>query len=688
MQWVLRVVVVQGILLALLALILPGFYFEDSAAIIPAALSITAAQSVLWPIVYAVAARLSPWVFPFLSFALTGAIITFAAWVNDQIGFGGVEVADLWTGALVAMGLTVGNTLLAAFVSTVDEPAYDRFVTEPLRMRYRDTPKTSAPGFVFLEIDGLSEPVLRKAIAEGYMPTLARWLASGSHKLLGWDPDLSAQTSASQAGILLGSNEGIPAFRWWDKPRQELLVSSKMGTAHALEEQLSTGNGLLANGGAGRWNAFSGNAAENIGVYSVFGDHERGSMNTLLGYLLSPYMLARILTLSVVDVVREWWQAWQQRRRNVLPRVPRGLKYSFIRAGTTTAMQEASRAILTADILRGAPAVYNTFFGYDEVAHHSGIDREDSLKILATLDAIFAHLERVVREAPRPYHLIVLSDHGQSQGATFTQRYGMSLADLTHELVADGGARRMVAMLENAEEMGHVNLALSEAIRGETRSAAMLRRLLKSRMSGRVVEMEKRRAPAPQGDGDGLADVIVLASGNLGIISFPRWPQRMSLEELNAHFPRLIPGLIAHPGISLALVQSEEHGPLAIGKDGIYHLQSGKVDGENPLTPYGPHAARHLLRTAGFANVPDVLVISAMDPVSGEVPAFEELVGNHGGLGGPQREPFVLYPAEFDPGEEPIVGAAHLHDVLKGWIEREQGDGTRGVETKGASRES
>ena len=263
-------------------------------------------------------------------------MITFAGWLDDQLGIGGVEVADLWTGILVAMGLTAGHTLLAALFAIDDEQAYDRFVTAPLRRLYRDVPRSSEPGFMFLEIDGLAEPVLRDAIARGYMPTLQRWLSSGSHKLIRWDPDLSAQTSASQAGILLGSNEGIPAFRWWDKPRQELLVSSKMETAHTLEEALSTGNGLLAPGGAGRWNAFSGDAAENIGVYSVFGDAAKGSRNTLLGYLLTPYMLSRILTLYLVDVVREWWQAWQQRRKNVLPRVHRGLKYSFIRAGTTT----------------------------------------------------------------------------------------------------------------------------------------------------------------------------------------------------------------------------------------------------------------------------------------------------------------------------------------------------------------
>ncbi len=674
------VVVVQGALLALLAQIIPGFHFDEPVAVIPAALVITLAQSALWPVIYVIAVRFGPWLFPVVSFILTGAIISFAGWLDDQLGIGGVEVADLWTGILVAMGLTAGHTLLAALFAIDDEQAYDRFVTSPLRRLYRDVPPSSQPGFMFLEIDGLAEPVLRDAMARGYMPTLQRWLSSGSHKLVRWDPDLSSQTSASQAGILLGSNEGIPAFRWWDKPRQELLVSSKRDTAHTLEEALSTGNGLLARGGAGRWNAFSGNAAENIGVYSVFGDAAKGSRNTLLGYLLTPYMLARILTLYLVDVVREWWQAWQQRRKNVLPRVHRGLKYSFIRAGTTTAMQEASRHILTADLLRGVPAVYNTFFGYDEVAHHSGIDREDSLKVLATLDKIFAHLERVAREAPRPYHLFVLSDHGQSQGATFLQKYGLSLADLTHQLVATDGARNvnMTAVLQTDEAIGHVNVALSEATRGETRTASVLRRILKPRMSDGQVDVGRSDPDLPMSDDPDATDVVVLASGNLGIISFPQWKERVTLEQLDEAFPRLIPGLVAHPGISLALVHSAERGPLAIGKDGAYFLRDGTVEGEDPLASFGPHAARHLRREAEFANVPDILVISSIDPTTGEVPAFEELVGNHGGLGGSQREPFLLYPAVFDPGEEEIVGAGHLHDILKGWIEQEQG--TRGAE--------
>jgi putative membrane protein len=165
-----------------------------------------------------------------------------------------------------------------------------------------------------------------------------------------------------------------------------------------------------------------------------------------------------------------------------------------------------------------------------------------------------------------------------------------------------------------------------------------------------------------------VTDVVVLASGNLGVISFPEWPNLMTLEELDAAFPALVPGLVDHPGVSLALVTSAQHGPLAIGKGGVYYLETGKVEGKDPVARFGPHAARHLLREAKFANVPDIVVIGEVNEQTDEVPAFEDKLGNHGGLGGWQREPFVLFPSEFTPEVEEIVGAGHLHDVLKQWM--------------------
>jgi hypothetical protein len=67
--------------------------------------------------------------------------------------------------------------------------------------------------------------------------------------------------------------------------------------------------------------------------------------------------------------------------------------------------------------------------------------RPDAFKVLGKLDQLFAQLERASRRAPRPYHLVVLSDHGQSQGATFAQRYGQSLGQLVEQLVAQSALR-------------------------------------------------------------------------------------------------------------------------------------------------------------------------------------------------------------------------------------------------------
>ena len=74
--------------------------------------------------------------------------------------------------------------------------------------------------------------------------------------------------------------------------------------------------------------------------------------------------------------------------------------------------------------------MYATFASYDEVAHHSGLERPDTLEALRKLDQQFGRIDRARRYAPRPYEIVVLSDHGQTQGATFKQRHGYGLDDL------------------------------------------------------------------------------------------------------------------------------------------------------------------------------------------------------------------------------------------------------------------
>jgi putative membrane protein len=161
---------------------------------------------------------------------------------------------------------------------------------------------------------------------------------------------------------------------------------------------------------------------------------------------------------------------------------------------------------------------------------------------------------------------------------------------------------------------------------------------------------------------------IVLASGNLGLIYFTAWKEHMSLEQINEAFPNLIPGLLKYPEVGFVMVRSLQHGPLVIGQKGIYYLKDDRFEGENPLADFGQNAATHLRREDEFSNAPDMLVNSFYDPKTDEVAAFEELVGSHGGLGGNQSKAVLVYPAGLEIGAEPIVGAGHLHQIIKSWV--------------------
>ena len=136
-----------------------------------------------------------------------------------------------------------------------------------------------------------------------------------------------------------------------------------------------------------------------------------------------------------------------------------------------------------------------------------------------------------------------------------------------------------------------------------------------------------------------------------------------------------------HPHVGWLLVHSERDGPLALGARGTHYLADGRVEGEDPLAHFSPNAAAHLLRTDGFEHVADIMVGSFYDPALDEGCAFEELISFHGGIGGAQTRPFLLYPATLPLPDEPIVGAAAVHGILSEW-RRELNGGTGSVETR------
>jgi hypothetical protein len=585
---------------------------------------------------------------------------------------------------LTPIAMAAFITILSALLTIDDDANYYRNVLRQGMRKKRDKNIKKEPGVVFLEIDGLAENILEEAIEKGHMPTLKRWISNSTHTITGWETDLSSQTGASQAGILHGNNNDLPAFRWVEKYNDnKIMVSTGLGDAPVLEKRISDGNGLLAANGASRSNLFSGDAEDVIFTYSRLKDFKRFYSRTWYYVYSNPSNFARIVSLFLWDVVMDFGSQLRHWIKRINPGIRRGLIYPFVRAGANVFLREVTTAVLIGDILEGKVDVaYVTYLGYDEVAHHSGTRDWDSFYALEKLDIQFHRLEQAKKYAPRPYQLVVQSDHGQTNGSTFLQRYGHTLDDLVRDLMPP----ETIIYSELSSNEDHFGQAIQNPIndskmyfkhRTDTvvdESRYIFESTVKTVdeapiIKGKVVDYLKRHeigeVPEKLKASAENAQAIVLASGNLGLIYLTLQKERMSFERIKALYPDLIPGLVRQKGIGFIMVKSDEYGPMALSHEGVNYLDDGIIEGKDPLLSFGPRAVKHLLRTNTFKNTPDILVNSFYDPETNEVAAFEELVGSHGGMGGEQTQPFILHPVEWDMGDEEIVGAEMLHQILK-----------------------
>ena len=488
LRWLILWVLVALIFWVVVAL-LPGFGVPSFEAVLLTTGLVALLNALLWPALIRVLLPLTVLTFGLGSLVLNAAIVAVSVKLVDGSAPGFLEAIA------AAFFLSVSLTLLAPALSIDDDARQLRVVRRRAR-RVRDADRTEVPGVILFEIDGLAEPVLRRALREGHAPTMARWLDRGTHRIVPWECDLSSQTGASQAGLLLGSNEDMPAFRWYEKESGRTMVSNHSKDAVEIEARHSDGGGLLAAGGASRGNMFSGDAPHCSATMSVLRDRKRSSAREYFAYFADPYGFTRTIALYVWDIVLELRAARRQRKRGE-EHIDRGGIYPLLRGAITVVMRDLNVATLLGDIVEGVPVAYSTFVGYDEVAHHSGIEQPDAFAVLKQHDARLERLERAVEQAPRPYHLVVLSDHGQSQGRPFRQRYGVELGELVQGALSGGN---VYAPAPSDEGLTSVGGALTDARDEDTAAGRMLARATRDR----VVDGDVVIGPKPRGRrGDG-----------------------------------------------------------------------------------------------------------------------------------------------------------------------------------------
>jgi uncharacterized membrane protein YvlD (DUF360 family) len=645
-----------------LGAILTDVNVKDFGAALVAAALIGLLNAFVWPLLMRLALPFTVLTLGLGAVVLNGALILLVAAIDQ-----GFHIASLGAGIVVAFVLTVVNTAVTSLLAIDDDDFWYRNVVQRRARRTAKLEPTDVPGLFFIEIDGLAHDVLVRAMRDGNAPNMARWVRSGSHGLVRWETDWSSQTGACQAGLLHGDNYDMPAFRWWEKDRGAPIVTNHPRDALELERRHSNGRGLLFEDGASRANILSGDAPHSLLTMSTVTRRDRPGRigQDYFAYFANPYNTLRTFALVIVEVVNEMWSAAQQRRRDVQPRIKRGFVYSLMRAWATIVQRDLQVAAVISDMYAGLPVAYTTFLAYDEVAHHSGIERPDTLATLRHVDRQIGRIVAAAERALRPYRFVVLSDHGQSQGATFADRYGISLEELVQQASQAAPAQTVAHGSHPDEALGFLGASLTEAAAGDSAMSRTVRRASRGHTSDGAVVLGGDDGAAAA---DGLPEVSVMASGCLGLISFPREPGRLTLERIAALHPELVPSLVEHPGIGFVLVRSSNHGALAIGAHGVNHLDEGRVEGEDPLAPFGPNAARHVKRTDEFPHCPDLMINSTYWEDTDEVAAFEELVGSHGGMGGTQSYPFLLHPVELPVPDEEMVGAETVHRQLRRWL--------------------
>ena len=525
-----------------------------------------------------------------------------------------------------------------------------------------------------LQIDALAYSDLRRALELGLCPTISRLLREG-FALRRWFCGLPSATPYCQAGMFHGENDGIPAFRFYDKTARKVITCNAPHGVQYIRDRIHS-PGALA-GGSSYVNLLDGDAqtvAFTVATRDKMSVYRRlGGTRMALLMVLHPIRMARM----VLQGAFEWLlEEWERARGELAGRVTHseGI-FPFIRILSNVVVRELQTMAILLDVYLGVPIIYSTFMQYDELAHHFGPSSKQALVDLRRTDARIAEIWRMAQLAGgRGYDLVILSDHGMTPALSYRVKYGESLGATVQQILDETrvkGAQppRSLASYAVDTEYSDIGPGVVEAVAqltpvsfGARSAIRRFRDWLRSRYGLReIIFPEKYRV-------DRTNDVVVTYSSCLALVYFAETEQRLALEQIMAdpRWARLYERLVAHPGIGLVATVSGDGVNLA-GKHGRASLRDGQVEvisGENPLEIFGtePYVLRAVESLVKQPNAGDCVLFGAFDGY--DIISFDDQVGAHGSAGGDQVYPFIISPERLGLGGESLEDARDIHRTV------------------------
>jgi hypothetical protein len=479
------------------------------------------------------------------------------------------------------------------------------------------------------------------------------------YRLERWWCGVPSSTPAVQGGILYGNNEGIPAFRWYEKASGKTLVAKHPRDARILQDRLSAGRTGLLEEGSSYVNIYDGGARQSLFTISALGGER---------------FFENVRGLSFV-LLRFDTRVGRRRR-------PFSLLGSLFQIIASVVFRELQTFGVLLDIYRRVPAIYANFYGYDDVAHQLGPLDGETERVLRGIDGRIREIDAARRRfaGRRPYDLFVLSDHGMSPCTPFQERYGETLGQFMASQVAKGHAPvELDETLSREWRTSSEALYLLEELEGISANLSWR----SQRLAAVLRNFVARRIPSDDEHEYDLSrhrDLILRNSGTVSLVYFPLAAHQMDLSEIELAYPGLLRSLVEHPGLGLVLgrERGEAMAMTVRGPRRLLVLDDPLLRDLLDNLPDPALAARQLARVTCFPNSGDLLLFGRWN-ARGQTIAFEPHWATHGGIGGEQNHPFLLLPPGIDWDAAAIVNPEQLYPLFMARYGRGVGSGERGA---------
>jgi endonuclease/exonuclease/phosphatase family metal-dependent hydrolase len=478
-----------------------------------------------------------------------------------------------------------------------------------------ESSRSTGPGLLLVQIDGLGFEAMQRARRAGSMPNLAALTDSEPYELTPVYAGVPSSTPAFQAELFYGRRTAVPAYSFVHRATDRVFRMSDRQAAATIEAELD-GRGLLV-GGSSYGNIYHGGAS--VARFSIaslgWGDLARASRPRALpmAALTLSVDLARTVALSVLELVHgvpelvravRSGESWRNEVHILQARV-----------GVAVVLREVLATLASIDLIRGLPVIHLDLLGYDEWAHRRGPDSSEADRALRGIDRMLGRLARTARRShQRHYDIWVFSDHGQETTTPYVKRHGRSAAEAIGEVLRKHG-------------IDHQDVL--EPVRGvQGQRVAMLG----ARLAEALVPGLEMRQPCHN-----PTRAVTTALGPLGHIYLPG---TLGTGELHA----IAADLVADDVAPLVLTAAGDDAAWAWTRAGRLRLPDDRDVVFGHDHPYLDEVADDLVRVCHHRNAGE-LVISGWS-IHDQPLSFSHEHGSHAGPGPHETSAFLWAPAD------------------------------------------